>query len=372
MSRTSRGSDAGPERKRRRPRRFLFSRGLLYNGPVDKKRTFLFLALGWILASGYGQSPISPRKLATLGPGEYIVTDESVLLTGGAAGGIADDFFLVTQVRQSGKTVFFTYDKSGRNGPFDKMTDSQLRKGTPAGEPRKFYYEPEMSMDGIQEVTDPGDPSKHFLEYKGKRVGPFQQFLLASVTPDLSRVFALGVRDKKLRFASSDGRDVAAGGQPGALTFSPDGTKAVVKCMGTVTMYEGIQLKPEDMSPTMFDDVTLYTLDGKKYGPFNKKDDFGEVWFLADSSDWLFTVGPTAYFNGAPLKPFKDQIRKTSFWIDGTSHYAWLEDDQLKFSDGASYPNPVMMKWEKKAGKTTLCWISIGPNRDVAAYSREL
>jgi hypothetical protein len=339
---------------------------------MNKKRAFLLLAAGLVLASGYGQAPVSPRKLATLGPEEYIVTDESVLLTGGAAGCIADDFFIVTQVRRNGKYVFFSYDKSGRKGPFDKMTENLLRAGIPAGEPRKFYYEPEMSMEGIEEVTDPGDRNKSFLEYKGKRVGPFQEFLLASVTPDLSRFFAISVRDKKLRFASSDGRDVPAGGQPGALTFSPDGTKAVVKCMGTITMYAGVQIKPEDMSPTMFDDTTLYALDGKKYGPFNKKDNFGEVWFLADSNDWLFTVGPTAYFNGAPLKPFKDQIHKSSFWIDDAAHYAWLEDDQLKFCDGAAYPNPVMLKWEKTAGKTTLCWISIGPNRDVAAYSRGL
>lgn len=339
---------------------------------MDKKRAFLFLALGWILASGYGQSPVSPRKLATLGPEEYIVTDESVLLTGGAAGCVADDFFLVTQVRRSEKNIFFTYDKSGRKGPFDKMTDSLLRKGTPAGEPRKFYYEPEMSMEGIQEVTDPGDPSKHFLEYKGQKVGPFQQFFQASLSPDQGRIFVLGARDKKLRFASSDGRDVPAGGQPERLAFSPDGTKAVVKCMGNLTLVEGLEIKPENIDISMFEDVTLYTLDGKKYGPFKKKDDFGDVWFLADSNDWLFTVGPIAFFNGVPLKPFKDQISKSSFWIDDASHYAWFEDEQLKFSEGASYPHPVMMKWEKKAGKTTLCWISIGPNRDVAAYSRGL
>lgn len=337
---------------------------------MNNRRAFLWLAAGLILASGFGQTPLSPRKLATLGPDESIVTDESVLLTGGSAGCIADDFFIVSQARRSGKSVYFTYDKIGRKGPFDKMTETLLRNGTPAGEPHKFYYEPEMSMEGIQEVTDPGDRSRQFLEYKGKRVGPFQEALLASVSSDLSRIFALGVRDKKLRFASSDGRDVPAGGQPGTLTFSPDGTKAVVKCLGSLTMYAGIQIKPEDMSPNMFDDTTLYTLDGKKYGPFSKKDDFGEVWFLAGSTDWLFTVGPTVYFNGAPLKPFKDQIHKSSFWIDDAAHYAWLENDQLKFNDGASFPNPVMLKWEKKAGKTTLCWISIGPNRDVAAYSR--
>ena len=339
---------------------------------MNKKRVFLLLAAGLVLGSGFGQTPMSPRKLATLGPDETIVTDESDLLTGGTAGCLVDDFFIVTQVPRGGNSIFFTYDKSGRKGPFVRMTEGLLRKGTPAQEPHKFYFESEPSVEGIQEETDPKDLTKQFLEFSGKRVGPFQQFLLASISPDKSRIFALGVRDKKLRFAASDGRDVPAGGQPESLIFGPVGTKAIAKCMGTITVYEGLQLKPEDMNPTMFDDTTLYTLDGKKYGPFTKKDDFGKVWFLSDSDDWLFTVGPVVYFNGAPLKPFKDRIRETSFWIDDATHYAWLEDEQLKFSAGASYPNPVMLKWEKKAGKTTLCWISIGPNRDVVAYSRPL
>ncbi len=168
------------------------------------------------------------------------------------------------------------------------------------------------------------------------------------------------------------GRDIAAVGMLEHLAYSRDGGKAVLECRGNLTMYDGLDIKPETMDMTQLDNITLFTIDGKKFGPFKPADNFGEVWFLADTPDWLFTLGKTAYFNGVPLKPFAEQISKSRFWIDDAAHYAWLEGEQLKFSDRASFPNPVMMKWEKKGGKTTLCWISILPNRDVVGYSRGL
>jgi hypothetical protein len=337
------------------------------------KRTLLTLfATAILLAAAFGQAPLAGRKIATLGPDESIVTNESVLLAGGAAGCLADDFFLVTSLYKSGKTTNFTYDKSGRKGPLAKITESMLKQGLADVEPRKFYLENETSPEGLEEVPDPANRRQHFIQFGGKKAGPFLQALMASVAPDKSRAFVAGVRDKVLRFASTDGRDVAAVGMPQQLAMSRDGGKAVLVCLGSLTMYDGLDLKPESLDMTQFENTTLFTLDGKKFGPFKKSDDFGEAWFLAESSDWLFTVGKTAYFNGTPLKPFVERISKSHFWIDDASHYAWLENEQLKFSDGAVYPNPVMLKWDRKGGRTTLCWISILPNRDVVSYSRAL
>ena len=337
------------------------------------KRILLTSLTALILsASASGQAPPNGRKLATLGPDEYIVADESVLLGRGPAGCVADDFFVVTDARRSGKTVFFTYDKAGRKGPFDKITEPMLKQGLAAVEPRRFYLDNERSMDGIETIPDPGKPDNQSLSYRGKTVGPFQQIFLAGAAPDKSRAFAAGIRDKRLRFAATDGRDVPAVGMPDKLATSADGTKAVLVCRGNLTFVQGMEIKPESIDATQFDNVTLYALDGRKFGPFKKDDDFGEVWFLAESPDWVFTVGKVAYFNGAPLKPFAEEISKSRFWIDDAARYAWVEEEKLKFSDGASFPNPVMLNWVKRAGKTTLCWISILPNRDVVGYSRGL
>jgi hypothetical protein len=343
---------------------------IAYDSPMMKRTMFLLFAAAVILAAGFGQAPPAGRKLATLGPDEYIVTNESVLLTGGAAGCLADDYFLVTEARRSGKNAFYTYDKTGRKGPFDKMTESMLRNCGGDTEAHKFYLDNGMSPEGLEMGPDPANRRLQFVTFNGKKIGPFQQILMAAAAPDKSRAFAVGVRDKILHFASTDGRDVAAAGIPEKLVFNADGSKAVLLCKGHITLYEGMDIKAENMDLSSLEDTTLYALDGKKYGPFKKNTDFGDVWFLAGSPDWLFTVGPTAYFNGVPLKPFAEQIGKSSFWIDDASRYAWLEDDKLKFSDGASFPNPVMLRWEKKAGRTTLCWISLLPNRDVVAYSR--
>jgi len=325
--------------------------------------TFAAIQVAW--------AQVSQKKIATLGANESIVAGESVLLAGTGAGCAVDDFFLVTQTSRAGKSQFFIYDKSGRKGPFDKMTAEMLREAA-APEPRAPYYEAEFSNEGVEIVPDPGDRTRQYIEWNGKRMGPFQQVLNVSVTPDKARLYAFAVKAGKLRFVASDGRDVPAEGMPSEVIISPDGTKAVGQCTGHFTPIGGVQIDPSKIDFTTIDDITLFTIDGRKFGPFGKSADFNEMWFLADSNDWIFTVGHTAYLNGTPLKPFSEQISKSNFWIDDASHYAWLAGDQLMFSDGAAFPYPVMLKFEKKAAKTTLCWVSLKDNGDVVVYSRTL
>jgi len=338
---------------------------------MGKKRLSVLLLVFIIAVSQTALAQVSQKKLATLGPNEYIVTAESVLLAGSGAGCAVDDFFLVTQTSRSGKNQFFVYDKSGRKGPFDKMSADMLRKSA-AVETRKPYYEAEFSNEGVEVNPDPNDATKQYIEWNGKKVGPFQQVMGLYITPDKARLYAFATKAGKLRFIASDGRDVAAEGMPGGVITSPDGTKAVGKCVGHITPIEGMQLDMSKIDFSSMDDVTLYSIDGRKFGPFTKSADFGDMWFMADSNDWLFTVGHAAYFNGTALKPFNERISKSEFWIDDASHYAWLEGDKLMFSDGASFPYPVMLKSEKKGGKTTLCWVALQANGDVVVYSRTL
>ena len=337
-----------------------------------RKTTILLIVLAISAAVSQTAPPeVSQKKLATLGANEYIVMAESIMLACAGPGCAVDDFFLVTYTSRSGKNQYFTYDKSGRKGPFDKITPEMLRKGADC-ERRKPYYEAEFTSEGVETVPDPNDATKQYLEWSGKRLGPFQQVLAVYVTPDKARLYAFAVKAGKLRFIASDGRDVPAEGMPGGVIIGPDGTKAVGQCVGHITPVEGMQLDFAKIDMNTMDDVTLFTIDGRKFGPFGKAADYGDMWFLADSSDWIFTVGHTAYYNGTALRPFNERISKSEFWIDDATHYAWLESDKLLFSDGASFPYPVMIKWEKKGGRTTLCWVSLRDNGDVVVYSRPL
>jgi len=308
---------------------------------------------------------VSQKKIATLGQGEEIVVQESLLLAGAGPGCGRDDYFIVSRTTGGAAQRFFVYDKSGRKGPYEKISESMLRAG--AGfEPQPAHYSSDPSVEGIEEAPNGG------LSFRGKTYGPFQQVLSIAVTPDATRLYGLAVKDGKLRFFSSDGRDVPAGGMPESIKLSPDGTKAVAVCRGTLSLYEGVKIDPAKMDPTSFDDVYLYPIDGPKLGPFHKDQDFGDVWFAAGSQNWLFDLGPTVYFNGAPLRKFPNRVDKATFWIDDAKRFAWIDGEEINFSDGAKYPYPLMIRHEKTAGKTTLCWIALQKNGDVIAYQRTL
>jgi len=126
-----------------------------------KKFLVLFLVL-MIAVFQVAFAQVSQKKIATLGPDEYIVTDESVLLACTGPGCAVDDFFLVTHTSRSGKNQYFTYDKSGRKGPFDKITPEMLRKGAGCP-PRKPFYEAEFSNEGVEVNPDPNDRTKQYM-----------------------------------------------------------------------------------------------------------------------------------------------------------------------------------------------------------------
>lgn len=232
--------------------------------------------------------------------------------------------------------------------------------------PNPAYYESKASLDGI------GEAGRGVITFQGKSFGPFQQVLQIQVTPDKSRFYALAAKNGELRFLSSDGRNVPAAGMPANIEVSPDGTKAVAQCQGAVTIIDGVKVDMSKIDPTTFDDTCLYAIDGTKLGPFHKGQDFGEVWFAAGSQNWLFDLGKALYLNGKPLRTFPHHVDKRTFWFDDDTHYAWIDADELCFADGAKYPYPVMIRNEKRGGKTVLCWIALLKNGDVVAYQRTL
>jgi hypothetical protein len=330
---------------------------------MSKKTVPLLALVLAALAALPAPTQVSQKKLAALGPGEALVVQESILLSGGGPDCGTEDFFIVSRTTGPEASRFFVTDKTGRKGPFDKITEAMLRKG--AGlEPKPAHYEEEGSVEGIEESGARGS-----FSFRGKTYGPFQQLLGAQVTADKARFYALAAKDGKLHFLSSDGRDVPAAGMPEGIRTSPDGMKAVAVCRGTLTLIDGVQVDPSKIDPASFDDVYVYGIDGTKLGPLR---DFGEAWFAAGSSRWLCTAGTAAYLDGRLLREFDERIDKRTFWIDDASHFAWIEKEELRFADGARYPFPVMIRSDRRAGNTSLCWISVQKNGDVLAYQRAL
>jgi hypothetical protein len=324
----------------------------------------LGLLLGLIaLAAHPSAGQAVEKKLATLGPGETIVTQESRLL--GDANCEGDDFCIISVSMRAGKPQYFIYDKNGRKGPFDKISESQICAGAES-QRRPAAEDSQTSTEGVEDAGD------GMITFNGKKYGPFQQIFSLNVAPDKSKFFAVAAKDGKLRFLSSDGRDVPASGMAERILMSHDGTFAVAVCRGTFTPLPGIEIDMSKIDPDSFEDVFLYAIDGFKFGPIHRSQDFGDIWFARGSQNWLFTVGESAYLNGKLLRKFPSQVQKETFWIDNAKRYAWTDSDQVCFSDGACFPFPVMIRHENAAGRTTLCWISLQKNGDVMAYRRTL
>jgi hypothetical protein len=284
-----------------------------------------------------------------------------------------NDYVVITR---GGYGQWFTYDKRGRKGPLSKVPNEMIKHDA-AYMTVTPYYEAEYSSEEGQVMYE---TDASFIEFKGKKIGPFQEVRGVNVTADKAKFYAIVSKNGKWHFMCSDGRDILLDGAPSKMITSPDGTKAMAACTPEVIGGDSGGA-PQDLSQLAeylgkmaasqsdYSSTTLYTIEGKKIGPIKEFNDF---WFIADSSHWIYTAGNAVYYDGALLKKFTENIDKATFWIDDASHYAWVSIDKITFSDGGSYPYPVMMRFEKKGGKTSLCWVNVKQNGDVMVYGRAL
>jgi hypothetical protein len=324
------------------------------------KRAILgvFILLGIVFATQAMSADVIQKKIVTIGAGETLDYGESFLLIGGSGPGcIADDYMVVTRSMGSMYYQWFTYDKKGRKGPFKRMTSAMLKKGAGYQMPALPYYTGEFN-GGDGPVEYGNDAS--YIKFKGKKLGPFEEVRNLCATADMTKFFAVASKKGKWHLIGGDGRDTLLDGEPMSLVMSPDGTRAIATCM------------PGNASPMdagSFQNAYIYTNEGKKTGPIKE---FGDIWFMANSNHWVYTAGNRVYYDGALLKKTPEGIDKSTFWIDDTSHYAWCSSEGIHFSDGTTFPYPVMMGFSKQGGKTVICWVSVKKNGDVMVYSRAL
>jgi hypothetical protein len=173
-------------------------------------------------------------------------------------------------------------------------------------------------------------------------------------------------------FGCTDGRKVAVGGMPEEFKFSPNGLNAAVLCTGTLNHLDET-LPPEKLIADN-EKKFIYTIDGKKYGPFSTGfgEGYGEFWFASTGNDLYYETGGQLYRNGVVLM-------KAS-WVDPCSFYpspdgkkyALFSYEDIVFSDGQKFPSPLDILVFNKNGQTMFKWIALENKRDLVVYQRAM
>ncbi len=314
----------------------------------------------------------SRKVLYSLEPGETLLRAESVIaLTVDAA-----DIVLVTAKGKSGP--FFVVRDGGKKGPFAKLDEAMEaayagREDTGGGGSRDCAaYSPdsppdvEMSMDVVA--------GGQVLHFKEATIGPHAMIAGHKVSQDGARVFVTAADADTFWFKCTDGRKVSFGGTPGEILISPDGKNAAVEVQGSLGMRQMQDLSklPPDKLAAALKDMEkkfVYTIDGKKHGPF---DDIDQVWYARTSNDLYFEVNGQFFRNGTAVAGLKS-VNRCDFYPspDGRS-YAIAGYEAMKFSDGKEYPAPLDLVVFQEQGKTVFKWITLEKEREIVVYQRPM
>ncbi|MCX6566635.1 MAG: hypothetical protein NTW38_09500 [Candidatus Aminicenantes bacterium] len=348
---------------------------------MRKKTAFLgifvlsVLALAGAASPAFAQDP-ARKILYSLEPGETIMKAESMM----ALTAEGTDLTLVTTKGAGDQGPFFVFRDGARKGPFADLKDAMAAAyagGKMSSENKRdcAAYTPDPVPDDTQpNITE--EESGMTLQFKGVSLGPHFLILLNSLTPDGARAYITAMDNDKSWLECSDGRKVSFGGTPGDLKVSPDGKNAAVLVTGSYSMNamnDLGKLPPDKMAAAFkeMDKKYLYTIDGKKFGPFDSFDS-SSFWFPKMTNDLYFRVGDQVFRNGAPMMK-AESLDPCNFYpsVDGKS-YAMFDYSNITFSDGEKYPSPLDVRAYQEKGKTVFKWIALENNKDLVAYQRTM
>ena len=320
-----------------------------------------------------GASEATRTVLCSLDPGETIMSAESMI---GLAVN-ATDVILVTTKGKGPAGPFFVLCAGPRKGPFASAKDAMAaayagRKAPEEAERDCAEYKP-VAPEGVALDLAEGTGGQT-LRFKGATIGPHKIILSRLVTPDGALAYAASSDDDNAWFESSDGRKVSFGGVPTGFKVSPNGKNAAVLVEGRYSMNEmnGLsKLPPEKFAEAAkeMEKKYLYTIDGKKFGPF---DSFDEYWYAKTSNDLYFRVGDQVFRNGAPMIK-ASSLDQCNFYPspDGKS-YAVFDYSSITFSDGKKYPAPLDVMAFPDKGKMVFRWIALENKKDLVVYQRAM
>jgi hypothetical protein len=348
---------------------------------MRKKTAFLGILVASALALAGAASPALAQEPArkviySLEPGETIMNGESMIVLNAEAANV----ILVTTKGKGDRGPFFVFRDGARKGPFNNLKDAMAtayggRENPPEQKHDCAEYKPGQAPNDDQ-TTAAQDERGQTVQFKGKTIGPHLMVFSNRVTPDGALAYVTAADNDKAWFECSDGRKVSFGGLPEEFKFSPDGKNATVLVKGSYSLNEMnniSKLPPEKMAAAFkeMDKKYLYTIDGKKYGPFDSFESYS-FWYPKTSNDLYFHVGDQVFRNGAPWMK-ADSLDSCNFYpsADGKS-YAMFNYSNITFSDGKKYPSPLDVLAYQDKGKTIFKWITLENNKDLVVYQRTI
>lgn len=343
---------------------------------MPRSRLFAAVLVALLLVAGgacRAAAQESRTVLYSLEPGETFLQPESALVLSMDA----DDIVLVTAKGKNGP--FFVVKNGTRKGPFAKLDEVMQAAHADRGDaggvgrdcavylPDAPAVEPEMTVDE--------DGRGQTLRFKGATIGPHAVITSHKVTPDAALAYVTAADPDAFWFEASDGRKVSFGGTPGEIQISPDGKHAAVEVQGSLAMnqLESLsKLPPEKLAAAMQDleKKTIYTIDGKKFGPFG--DELDGFWYARTSNDLYYRVKGQLHRNGT-LVAGAGSFDRCDFYPspDGKS-YAVAGYEAVKFSDGKQYPAPLTLVVSQAKGQTIFRWVSFENEKDIVVYQRPM
>jgi hypothetical protein len=338
---------------------------------------FAFVALTCLPAFARGPQPV--RKLIySLEAGEEILQPESAIFISATK----ESVILVLSMGKGDKSQpFFVVKNGNKKGPFNKLQDAMEAAYEKEDISTGIYrdcadYTPDQGQIPPEAIpaTESDESGGQMVMFKRKTFGPYLSVLDVVGAPDGSRVYFTVIDNDKLWLICSDGRKVPIAGSPENLKLSPDGKTAIIACTGSLSPSEIDELaatQPEKFNTEM-NKKYVYTIDGKKFGPFGL--DFRDLWFSIGNNNFFFLDGNQLYMNGNPTITLKiESFSACDFYpsADGM-RYALFTLDSLVFSDGKTYPFPLNVITFQERGQTIIKWVTLENKKDIVVYQRTI
>jgi hypothetical protein len=350
---------------------------------VKKRTSRIFGLAAWMIFCGgpfaATQSPGPSRLLVySLEPGEQIVQAESTIAV--CAEGVDTVLLLASGKKNQGP--FFVFRDGKKRGPFASLEEAmaaayETRESLCRKKSDCAAYNPGPPPAGAETAVQPAGAAGQKIEFGDKSFGPYLLVISTKVTPDGALAYFTASNRDKAWFGCSDGRLATFGGLPTEFKFSPDGKSAAVLVEGSLSLgeMENMGKLPPDKLQAALESQNqryLYTIDGKKFGPFKSSFSASSFWFPGVGNDLYFRVGEQVFRNGNPH--FKAaSLDPCDFYPspDGRA-YALFTYESVVFSDGQTYPYPLDIVVFEDKGKTQFKWISLENNKDLVVYQRSM